>query len=354
MVDDIAAEYRLGPRFLNAWQQQGGASIEDLAAMPPDSHERLWAEFSLTTNLRGQELAWQVARRLTDGVPTLAGRSSIDVGCGLGGTAVECARLGSDALGIDPDPERVDLATANGADSGASVRFLSGDLLDGHVRRQLGCFDAVIAQDVLEHVADARKGVHALAELASAGGLVAAVIPNGDAASFVLADGHYLLPGLTLLRHRPAAVEYHEARFPNGDYDVENYHSWDSYAAWFAEAGLTIVDVEHIGGVSWDELDATLGAAHLAVVEAADSLPQSVRSALKMAWSDYVDRVAAARSLPRSEAERRVTVESWRVYASRGPLRKQVHKRARTRLRKLTKRIPGMSALVKAWRGRAD
>lgn len=349
----MAAEYRLGPRFLDAWQQQGGASIEDLAAMPPDSHERLWAEFSLTTNVRGQELAWQVARRLTDGVPTLADRSSIDVGCGLGGTAVECARLGSDAVGIDPDPDRVGLAIANGADSGASIRFETGDLLDGDLRRRLGRFDAVIAQDVLEHVVDAREGVHALAELASDGGLVAAVIPNGDAASFVLADGHYLLPGLTLLRDRPAAVEYHKVRFADGEYDVGNYHSWDSYAAWFAAAGLTIVEVEHIGGVPWDQVDATLDAAHLAIGEVLAGLPESVASGLTEGWSDYMDRVAAARALPRPQAERRLSVESWRVYASQGPLRQRAHKRTRVRARRLAKRIPGMRALSKAWRGRA-
>ncbi len=322
--------------------------------MPPDSHERLWAEFSLTTNLRGQELAWQVARRLTDGVPTLAGRSSIDVGCGLGGTAVECARLGSDALGIDPDPERISLAAANGEDSGASVRFEAGDLLDANLRRQLGRFDAVIAQDVLEHVDSAEDGVHALAELADDGGLVVAVIPNGDAASFVLTDGHYVLPGLTLLRNRPDAVSYHGALLPDDNYDVGNYHSWDEYASWFEDAGLSIVEVEHIGGIPWGQLDATLDAARLAIDEAKETLPESVGTALTAGWLDYVDRVREARALPRDEAERHLVVESWRVYASRGPLRVQAHKRTRTRLRRLAKWIPGMSALVKGWRGRAD
>jgi len=350
--DELAAEYRLGPRFLEAWQRQGGASIEVLGSMPAGSRDRLWAGFALTTNLRGEELAWQVARRLTDGVPTLTNRSSIDVGCGLGGTAVECARLGADSLGIDPDSDRIELATANGDDSGASVRFQVGDLLDADLRRQLGRFDAVIAQDVLEHVDSAEDGVHALAELAADGGLVVAVIPNGDAASFVLADGHYVLPGLTLLRNRPNAVAYHGAVLPDDHYDVGNYHSWDEYASWFEDAGLSIVEVEHIGGIGWGELDATLDAARLAIDEAKESLPESVGTALMAGWHDYEDRVATARVLPRDDAERRLVVESWRVYASRGPLRVQAHKRTRTQLRRLAKRIPGVSGLLRLLRDR--
>src|SRR5690606_16309592 len=62
-------------------------------------------------------------------------------------------------------------------------------------------------------------------------------IPNAEAVSFVGADGHFGLFGITLL-DRPEARAYH-ARFFSDPYDVGDYHPLPFYEARFAEHGRT-------------------------------------------------------------------------------------------------------------------
>jgi precorrin-6Y C5,15-methyltransferase (decarboxylating) len=49
-----------------------------------------------------------------------------DVGCGSGSVAVECARLGAAAIGVDRDPEAVALTERNAAAHGVPVRAVHG------------------------------------------------------------------------------------------------------------------------------------------------------------------------------------------------------------------------------------
>jgi 2-polyprenyl-3-methyl-5-hydroxy-6-metoxy-1,4-benzoquinol methylase len=352
---DLAARYQLGPQFLAEWAATGGMSLEQLAEADPGSLDGTWADFVLTSNLRGIELAGVVAAHLTDGQPTLRGRRTLDVGAGCGGAIVGCARMGASATGIEPDPRLLALAVANCADAGPGPDVEAGDLLDPGLAERLGVFDAVTANDVLEHVTDAEAGVHALGSLVADGGIVVATIPNGDAVGFVAADGHYLLPGLTVLRHRPDAVAYHSARYPDQTYDVGNYHSYDEYASWFAAAGLTLLDVEHIEDSEVRDLAVDLADAEHAVQSAIgdDGLPSGVRRALEAGWITYLERVDAARKLSPVEAQRRLTARFWRIVASRGKVARIGHHRGRVALRRAAKGIPGLRSLVRKTRGRS-
>jgi 2-polyprenyl-3-methyl-5-hydroxy-6-metoxy-1,4-benzoquinol methylase len=349
---DLAQQYELGPQFLAEWAGTGGMTLEQLVEADPEALDRTWADFVLTTNLRGTELASVVASHLTDGQPTLRGRRTLDVGAGCGGAIVGCARRGATALGIEPDPRLLALARANCRDAGLGAEAEVGDLLDPGLPERLGTFDAVTANDVLEHVADAEAGVHALGSLVAEGGIVVATIPNGDAAGFVVADGHYLLPGLTLLRHRPDAVAYHAARYPDQTYDVGSYHSYDQYASWFNAAGLTLVEVEHISSGEIRDLAIDLADAEQAVRGAIDDygLDGPVRKALEAGWEDYVERVDAAKLLRPLEAERRLSARFWRIVGSRGEVSRIKHHRVRVAFRSATKRIPGLQPLVRKLR----
>lgn len=352
MNTDPAARFHLGPRFLEAWASTGGMSLEQLEEADPDSLDATWARFVLTTNVRGIELAGRVAAHLTDGEPTLAGRRTLDVGAGCGGAVVGCTAMGATALGIEPDPRLLMLAEANCADVGPGPEVLAADLLDPDLRHRLGRFDAVTANDVLEHVADAEAGVHALGSLVADGGIVVATIPNGDACGFVQADGHYLLPGLTLLRNRPDAVAYHAARYPKQVYDVGNYHSYDEYAAWFAAAELTLLDVEHIEPGEVRDLAIDLADAERAVRAAIEdyAMDDSVRLALEQGWAAYLERVDAARDLEHLEAERRLSARFWRIVAARGEVARIPHHKGRVAFRSAAKRIPGLAPLVRRLR----
>ncbi len=50
-----------------------------------------------------------------------------DVGCGSGSVAIECARLGAAAIGIDKDPDAVALTARNAAAHGVPVRAVQGE-----------------------------------------------------------------------------------------------------------------------------------------------------------------------------------------------------------------------------------
>jgi precorrin-6Y C5,15-methyltransferase (decarboxylating) len=49
-----------------------------------------------------------------------------DVGCGSGSVAIECARLGAAAIGIDKDPGAVELAARNAGVHGVPVQVVEG------------------------------------------------------------------------------------------------------------------------------------------------------------------------------------------------------------------------------------
>ncbi len=56
---ELARTYRLGPQFLEAWEKRWGIPAAKLGETEAGSLDRLWSEFILTTNLRGDDLAWR-------------------------------------------------------------------------------------------------------------------------------------------------------------------------------------------------------------------------------------------------------------------------------------------------------
>ena len=106
--------------------------------------------------MRGTLLSW-----LPD---NLRGRRVLDAGCGTGALAVEAARRGAEVVAIDLSPTLVDLARERQPpfDSGGSIDFRSGDMLDP----SLGPFDHVVGMDSLIHYEPA-DAVAVLAGLAA-------------------------------------------------------------------------------------------------------------------------------------------------------------------------------------------
>ncbi|MDH3471769.1 MAG: methyltransferase domain-containing protein [Acidimicrobiia bacterium] len=308
----------------------------------------MWGEYALRANERGWEIARELAVLLTRGMPTLSGRRTLDVGSGVGGTVIGCGTFGAEAIGIEPDAERRVLAKANAADHELSVRFVAADLLDPTLLGRIGEFDAVTAIKVVEHVDDAEAGVQALASLTAEGGVVLTDIPNGRSVGAVRADGHYLLPGLTLIEDRALAARYHQLSGAPGVYDVTDHHGIDTYVAWFERAGLTVMDVVHTDVADPSSLDSGLEDARVAVEGAIASMDgdSEVGRVLSSELVEYLNRVDTHRS-DQPWLERHVLTNTWRIVASKGPIQRKSNRRLEARARRVAKRIPGLQAWVR-------
>jgi len=115
----------------------------------------------------------------------LAGARVIDVGCGAGLVTEPLSRLGAEMLGIDASERNVMIAERHARLSGAPVRYrhaLPEDCSDQDAR-----FDAVLSLEVVEHVADLRAFLQALARLVAPGGMLLIGTLNRTLRSYVKA-----------------------------------------------------------------------------------------------------------------------------------------------------------------------
>jgi SAM-dependent methyltransferase len=83
---------------------------------------------------------------------TLAGRRLLDLGCGMGTFAVEAAKRGAHAVGVDPAPAALQAARAVAAAEQAGAAFIRADAALLPVVSD-SC-DVVLAADLTEHLDD--------------------------------------------------------------------------------------------------------------------------------------------------------------------------------------------------------
>ncbi len=242
LVSEVQACYQIGPNFAHAyldhWHLGFDKPFDNLAEIhrlpPPQS---VWFKFAMTSNLRGQQIAQQVAPY----IPKNA-RRYLDIGCGLGGSLVAFSKLGLEVTGIDINDRLIHLTKANCSDHQLPECTLKGDILDEGFAAGLGKFDVITALAVIEHVADVKIMLQNAVRLLNPGGVLVLDIPNKDSLSFVARDPHYSLFGLTLLE-RSQAVQYYN-NFYVEEYDVGEFYGLSFYIDYLKELGCksTLVD----------------------------------------------------------------------------------------------------------------
>jgi 2-polyprenyl-6-hydroxyphenyl methylase/3-demethylubiquinone-9 3-methyltransferase len=131
-------------------------------------------------------------RDATDPEP-LQGISILDIGCGGGLLAEPLARLGAGVTGIDAAERNIEIARAHAAATGTRVTYLPCSAEDLAARGAR--FDAVLAMEIVEHVADLDSFLHAAHALLKPDGVLFLATLNRTFKSFAFAivGAEYLL-----------------------------------------------------------------------------------------------------------------------------------------------------------------
>jgi 2-polyprenyl-6-hydroxyphenyl methylase/3-demethylubiquinone-9 3-methyltransferase len=115
----------------------------------------------------------------------LEGLDLADIGCGGGILSEPLARLGAHVTGIDPVEQSISAARIHAQNLGLSISYRAGTAED--LARENRVFDAVIASEVVEHVADVDAFLKICRSLLRPGGLFILSTLNRTAKSYSLA-----------------------------------------------------------------------------------------------------------------------------------------------------------------------
>ena len=146
-----------------------------LALDPRSYYDHYWsARERRHTESRSRERARLAVQLLRKG--GLARGSLLDAGCGPGWPLEEFARSGFQAVGVDASAVAIHEARSRGLD--ARLLDLEGDPPERLLSLQPERFDAVVALEVLEHLADPLSVLQKLLSLVKPGGCLVVSLPN--------------------------------------------------------------------------------------------------------------------------------------------------------------------------------
>lgn len=152
----------------------------------------------------------------------LAGKQTLDVGCGAGLLVEPMARMGAQATGVDAAPENIAAARAHAQGQGLDIRYYAGELASLPPQQ----FDLVTSMEVIEHVTDPAAFVRELAARLAPNGLMILSTPNRTALSKLL---------LVEAAERIGAV-------PRGTHDWNQFLTPEELTILLEDAGLVVTD----------------------------------------------------------------------------------------------------------------
>lgn len=179
-------------------------------------------------------VAFEFGRPVAGG-DTFKGLRLLDIGCGGGLIAEPMTRLGFAVTGIDAEPKNINTARAHAIMSGLEIDYRAST-----PERLLAAgeppFDAVVASEVIEHVADIDRFLAAATGLLRPGGV------------FVGTTINRTLPSLLLAK---IAAEYVLRWVARGTHDWRKFVKPSQFADGLVENGLSVT---RLSGMRFDPL----------------------------------------------------------------------------------------------------
>ncbi|GGC59219.1 ubiquinone biosynthesis O-methyltransferase [Siccirubricoccus deserti] len=177
-------------------------------------------------------MGWIIARlarrhrRDPAGAAPLAGLSVLDVGCGAGLASEALARAGAIVTGLDAAGSALGAARAHAAAGGLAITYREG--MPEALAAEGASFDAVLALEVIEHVADRPGFCRSLAALAKPGAALFLSTLNRTPRSFLTAK---------------LGAEYLLRLLPVGTHDWRMFVRPAELGAELRAAGLRVADI---------------------------------------------------------------------------------------------------------------
>jgi GT2 family glycosyltransferase/2-polyprenyl-3-methyl-5-hydroxy-6-metoxy-1,4-benzoquinol methylase len=266
------------------------ALAKHLSSIADDPCLPMYFKFALSANERGEAVAELLAKHVE-----IAGKQHLDVGCAYGGFVVAFSKRGADSRGFDIDPAWLQLGKANFRDARSEFTTYCLDVTQSQdIADFKGRFDIITCNDVIEHVSDPATALRNMSQMLSPGGIAYLEIPNRDAASSVLRDGHYQLFGITQLDREHAAV-YYSAHAPGVPYGVEHYLSLPEYRALLDAAGLEMELLEEsLVGIDVQYTLDAIRQIEQSMTESLREVPAGMRDRVGEEVTAYLTRAKAA------------------------------------------------------------
>ena len=171
-------------------------------------------------------LAAQAGRDPLGPLP-LSGLKVLDLGCGGGLVTEPLARLGAEMTGIDATPDSIAVARQHAEAAGLTIDY-QNTTAEALVERGAH-FDAVLALEIIEHVADVPAFLAACAQLVKPGGQLILSTLNRTAKAFALAI---------------VGAEYVLRWLPRGTHDWKKFLKPSEIATHLRPLGLEITELQ--------------------------------------------------------------------------------------------------------------
>lgn len=156
----------------------------------------------------------------------LDGLRIVDIGCGGGVLSEPLTRLGAAVTGLDPAPTNIRVARAHAEEAGVPVDYRE-ETIEAVVAAGER-FDAVLAMEVVEHVADRTAFIRTACAAVKPGGLLFAATINRTMRSYALAI---------------VGAEYVLGWLPKGTHDWDKFVTPDELGRDVAAGGLRVTDL---------------------------------------------------------------------------------------------------------------